>query len=97
MTTPAQSQPDPAASRIQSDLARGRGLIDKAVPEVHAQFEPGSERPVDVPRTDAERLDWLQWMRDECEGGVLSLVFLPTGEALRTRIDAFMKAKPRTL
>lgn len=58
MTTPAPSQPDPAASRIQSDLARGLELIDKAAPEVMAGFTPGSERPVsDTPRTDAEDCD----------------------------------------
>lgn len=44
--------------------------------------------------TDTDRLNWLQYMAPECEGHILSRVFLPTGEPLRNRIDEAMKINP---
>lgn len=40
--------------------------------------------------SDTAMLDWMQQMRDECEGHVLSRCFLPCDETLRDRIAKFM-------
>ncbi len=50
----------------------------------------------DPPETESEasdttRLDWMDKMRADCEGHVLSRCFMPGDQTLRERIDDMMK------
>lgn len=42
----------------------------------------------DALRADKERLDWMQQMAEDCEGRILTRVFIPDGKPLRDKIDA---------
>jgi hypothetical protein len=40
---------------------------------------------------DVERLNWMEQMRDDCEGHVLSRCFIPGDNTLRENIDALIQ------
>lgn len=44
--------------------------------------------------TDTQRLDWIEWMARECEGHILSRLFLPDGQPFREKVDAAMQLNP---
>jgi hypothetical protein len=43
---------------------------------------------------DTTRLDWMERMRRDCEGRVLTMCFLPGDQTLRENIDEIMKVNP---
>ncbi len=47
-------------------------------------------KPEKKERTDTERLNWIDAMRIECEGRLLTRLFIPDGKPFRDKIDAVM-------
>jgi len=43
---------------------------------------------------DKTRLDWIAHMAAECEGHILTRIFLPDGRPMREKIDEAMKLNP---
>lgn len=54
----------------------------------NAQSSDGFCQAMKEGLADQERLDWLEKMRTDCEGHILSRCFLPGDTTIRQRIDA---------
>lgn len=57
--------------------------------------EETSTLPSDSCPTDTERIDWIQHMVAECEGRILTRLFLPDGKPFRDKVDDAMKLNPQ--
>jgi DNA polymerase III epsilon subunit-like protein len=83
---PAEPKPHIAINGARKEAEALRMLL--GIPEL---MEPVPYEVVDPARTDTARLDWMEQMRADCEGRVLSRCFLPGDQTLRENIDAMMK------
>lgn len=80
---------DFSSSSIEPDKCRpcgGLGII-----YTQARHFPAAEAEG---RKDTERINWLQQMADECEGRLLTRLFIPNGKPMREKMDALMKLNP---
>jgi hypothetical protein len=57
--------------------------------------DDNSNAPRRAQPTDTERVDWIQHMAAECEGHILTRLFLPDGKPFREKVDAAMKLNPQ--
>lgn len=46
-------------------------------------------------KTDTKRINWIEHMAAECEGQILTRLFLPDGKPFREKVDAAMQLNPQ--
>lgn len=47
-----------------------------------------------TPNKDTARINWIEQMAADCEGHILTRLFIPDGKPFRDKVDAAMKLYP---
>ncbi len=74
-----------AAAICTADSPQARCVRDILIAELPKHLESFAD---DLSRPDAIRLDWIEQKANDCEGHILSRLFLPDGKPFRDKVDA---------